>query len=46
MLNCCNSLKSIDLFKFNTSNVINMSKMLYSCELLKSIDLSKFKIRE
>ena len=38
MFNGCNSLISIDLSKFNTNNVTDMS----SCYSLKSIDLSKF----
>ena len=39
----CTSLKSIDLSKFNTSNVTNMGYMFFYCSSLKSIDLSSFK---
>ena len=42
MFNKCSSLKSIDLSKFNTNNVTNMSFMFYRCSSLNSIDLSKF----
>ena len=38
----CSSLESIDLSKFNTDKVTNMSYMFYDCSSLKSIDLSKF----
>ena len=35
----CNSLISIDLSSFDTTNVTNMSNMFYECSSLKSIDL-------
>ena len=38
----CNSLESIDLSNFDTSEVIDMSWMFYGCISLKSIDLSNF----
>ena len=38
----CTELTSIDLSKFNTSNVTNMIYMFSSCSGLTSIDLSKF----
>ena len=38
----CNSLKSIDLSNFNTSNVTNMKGMFYNCSSLTSIILSNF----
>ena len=38
----CSSLKSIDLFSFNTTNVSSMNKMFFKCSSLESIDLSSF----
>ena len=39
----CSSLKSIDLFSFNTSKAINMSYMFSGCSSLKVLDLNSFK---
>ena len=39
----CLDLTTLDLRKFNTSNVTDMSEMFFNCEKLKSIDLSSFK---
>ncbi|MBR0377653.1 MAG: BspA family leucine-rich repeat surface protein [Lachnospiraceae bacterium] len=36
------SLSSIDLRKFDTSKVTNMSEMFCACKKLKSLDLSSF----
>ena len=36
----CSSLKSIDLYSFNTSKVTNMSHMFCNCSSLESIDFS------
>lgn len=33
----CDSLKEINLFKFNTENVNNMSYMFYNCKSLKNL---------
>ena len=38
----CDSLKEINLFKFNTENVNSMSYMFYNCESLKILYLSNF----
>jgi len=38
----CKHLKSIDLSKFNTNNVTNMSNMFRGCSSLNSIDISKY----
>ena len=39
----CESLKKLDLSKFNTSNVTNMSFMFYECSSLKElINISNF----
>ena len=35
-----NSVKTLDLSGWNTSNVYNMSGMFYNCEKLESLDLS------
>jgi surface protein len=42
MFNECNSLKILNLSKFDTSSVNNMKKMFYNCYSLKVIDLSNF----
>lgn len=42
MFSNCNSLKQIDLKKFNTSGATNMSRMFFNCGKLESIDLSHF----
>ena len=42
MFNNCSGLTSLDISKFNTSNVINMSGMFNSCSGLTSLDLSNF----
>ena len=38
----CSKLTSLNLFNFNTNNVINMSYMFYYCYCLKSLDLFNF----
>ena len=38
------NLEYINLYSFNTENVINMSNMFNNCSHLKSIDLSSFNI--
>ena len=42
LLDLCESLKSLDLWNFNTQNVKNIKYMFYGCESLKSLDLSNF----
>ena len=42
MFSNCESLISIDLSKFNTQNINNMSYMFSGCNSLTNIDLSKF----
>ena len=42
MFHKCFSLKSIDLFSFNTSNATNMSFMFSECSSLKILDLKSF----
>ena len=38
----CNKLSSLDLSKFNTEKVTDMSSMFDGCQKLSSLDLSKF----
>lgn len=38
----CNSLTSIDLSNFDTSNVTDMNNMFHGCKALTSLDLSNF----
>ena len=38
----CSSLTSLDLSKFDTSNVVDMSAMFNSCSSLTSLDVSNF----
>ena len=42
MFDSCSSLKSLDISKFNTSNVTSMKGMFYGCSTLTSLDLSSF----
>ena len=42
MFSRCSSLASLDLSKFDTSNVTNMRYMFCSCSSLTSLDVSKF----
>ena len=42
MFYCCSNLTSLDVSKFDTSNVISMSYMFYYCSNLTSLDVSKF----
>ncbi|MDE5856601.1 MAG: DUF285 domain-containing protein, partial [Anaeroplasmataceae bacterium] len=42
----CNSLTSIDLSDFDTSNVINMQSMFSMCKSLTKLDLTSFKTPE
>ena len=37
----CKYIESINFKKFNSDNIINMSKMFYGCLLLKEINFSK-----
>ena len=38
----CNSLKSLNLSNFDTSNVVDMRSMFYNCNSLNSLDISSF----
>ena len=42
MFNGCSALTSLDLTKFNTANVTDMSFMFKGCSALKSLDLTNF----
>ena len=42
MFSSCSNLTSLDVSKFNTSNVTTMSGMFSSCSNLTSLDVSKF----
>ena len=42
MFDNCQNLSSLNLSKFNTENVTNMSYMFDNCQNLSSLDLSKF----
>ena len=42
LFNKCESLKSLDLTRFNTTNLINMNWMFSDCSSLTSLDLSNF----
>ena len=42
MFSSCSSLTSLDVTKFNTVNVTNMSKMFYDCVALLSLDVTNF----
>ena len=42
MFSECSNLSSIDISKFNTSNVENMNEMFSYCSSLTSIDLKNF----
>ena len=42
MFRGCKSLTSLDVSKFNTSNVTNMNWMFYECKSLTSLDVSNF----
>ena len=42
MFSECESLSYINLSKFNTQNVTNMSSMFSGCKSLTKIDLSNF----
>ena len=44
MFGMCQSLTSLDLSSFNTSNVTNMSAMFMGCNALKIVDLTSFDI--
>jgi uncharacterized repeat protein (TIGR02543 family) len=46
MFDTCNTLTSLDLNNFSTSNVTNMRKMFDSCTALTSLDLSSFNTSE
>ena len=43
MFKGCSSLTSLDVSKFDTQNVTNMSNMFDGCSSLTSLDLSNFK---
>ena len=38
----CESLKSLDVSGFDTSNIVDMPYMLYKCGSVESLDLSNF----
>ena len=38
----CESLASLDVSHFDTSQVVNMSGMFWYCENMKSLDVSHF----
>ena len=38
----CSSLKELDISKFNTDNVTDMSYMFYNCSSLKRLNISNF----
>ena len=42
MFNKCSNVKTLDLSKFDTSNVTSMGSMFESCSSLTSLDLSNF----
>ena len=42
MFACCSSLISLDLINFDTSNVIDMTRLFWECNSLTSLDLSNF----
>ena len=42
MFSGCRALTSLDVTKFNTANVANMSNMFYNCSSLTSLDVTKF----
>ena len=42
MFRDCNSLQSLDVSGFNTSNVTDMAYMFFGCSALKSIDVTGF----
>ena len=44
MFNHCYELENLDLSKFNSSNVKNMSYMFYECNKLKYLNLKNFEI--
>ena len=42
MFSYCSPLKELDLSKFDTKNVTNMSNMFYKCSFLTKLDLTNF----
>ena len=38
----CSSLEKINLFNYNTNNIINMKGMFYRCSSLHEINISDF----
>ena len=42
MFSACSRLTSLDVSKFDTSKVTDMSDMFYECSSLTSLDVSKF----
>ena len=44
MLSCYASLKSLDLFSFNTIKVNDMNSLFYYCSSLKILDLTSFNV--
>ena len=42
MFSCCHRLSSLDVSKFNTSNVTNMESMFYYCASLQNLDVNHF----
>ena len=42
MFSFCSSIKNLDVTKFNTTEVTDMTKMFYNCSNLTSLEISKF----
>ena len=42
MFSCCSLLKQIDISKFNTVNILDMSYMFYKYESLLNLNLNNF----
>ncbi len=42
MFSNCSKLTTLDVSKFNTSNVTSMLEMFYSCRALTTLNLSNF----
>ena len=40
----CSSLTQLDLYNFNTNNVIDVSNMFYSCTSLISLNIASFNL--
>ena len=42
----CESLEILNIYSFNTENVLDMSYMFYKCLSLKELNISNFKINK